>query len=572
MADNRHENKKLREKAEERVHRGSARGIPKKLAFEERARVLHELEVYQAELEIQNEELRRAQAVLTESRGKYRDLYDDAPVGYATLDERGVIRECNRTLSDWVGVPGKQMAGRPLYVFAKEGDGDYIYRHLRRVAQSRGHETVEATLRGKGGSPRVMLLDTLWRDDGNGYGSLRTAIMDVTGQKETQEELSQLRERLYHTEKMEALGQFAGRVAHDFSNRAAAIINFAGFLTMKMEPEDPMRTYVEQILSSASEAGKLAQSLLAFGRREPTEPRAVDLNEVVCDAAKLLRGILSEDVALDTDLWEEPLALLSDPGQIEGIIMNVAANASDAMPRGGRMLIRTARVRRDDPFVRAHGGGGEGWYAVLSVLDTGTGMEEAVRERMFEPYFTTKGGRGTGLGLSIVYAAVKELGGFAHVESEPGRGTSVNVYLPLTASDPEAETHEEELAGGTETVLLAEDDAQVRASLAVLLREAGYTVLEAADGGDALRKFLTHREETGLLLLDVMLPRMNGKEIYDAVSRIRPDIKALFLSGYPADILREGKTIPVPEDRFLYKPVAPAALLKKMRQVLDAGA
>ncbi|MEJ2184199.1 MAG: ATP-binding protein [Nitrospirota bacterium] len=454
MADNRHENKKLREKAEERVHRGSARGIPKKLAFEERARVLHELEVYQAELEIQNEELRRAQAVLTESRGKYRDLYDDAPVGYATLDERGVIRECNRTLSDWVGVPGKQMAGRPLYVFAKEGDGDYI--------------------------PRVMLLDTLWRDDGNGYGSLRTAIMDVTGQKETQEELSQLRERLYHTEKMEALGQFAGRVAHDFSNRAAAIINFAGFLTMKMEPEDPMRTYVEQILSSASEAGKLAQSLLAFGRREPTEPRAVDLNEVVCDAAKLLRGILSEDVALDTDLWEEPLALLSDPGQIEGIIMNVAANASDAMPRGGRMLIRTARVRRDDPFVRAHGGGGEGWYAVLSVLDTGTGMEEAVRERMFEPYFTTKGGRGTGLGLSIVYAAVKELGGFAHVESEPGRGTSVNVYLPLTASDPEAETHEEELAGGTETVLLAEDDAQVRASLAVLLREAGYTVLEAS--------------------------------------------------------------------------------------------
>jgi CheY-like chemotaxis protein len=372
---------------------------------------------------------------------------------------------------------------------------------------------------------------------------------------------------------MEAIGQLAGGVAHDFNNILTAIIGYGSILHRKMEKNDPLRINVEHMLASADRAAHLTYSLLAFSRKQILDPRHVDLNDIIARVENLLRRVIGEDIELKTSLKKGPVTVNADSGQIEQVLMNLATNARDAMPRGGSFTIETDTLYLDEAFARVHGYGEAGAYALVSVTDTGTGMDEEMRKKIFEPFFTTKEvGRGTGLGLSIVYGIIKQHQGFINVYSEPGKGTAFKIYLPLLKPEIEkkmpAAVYEEEPPRGTETVLVAEDDDAVRELSRAVLEESGYMVIEAKDGADAVDKFMKNRDAVRLVILDMIMPKKSGKEAYEEIKKTNPAIKTIFVSGYTADKLqREGLLEQGME--LIIKPLGPGAFLKKVREVLD---
>ena len=374
-----------------------------------------------------------------------------------------------------------------------------------------------------------------------------------------------------HAQKLEAIGTLAGGVAHDFNNILTAIIGCAHLLQMGLPEGDAARSYVDHILAASDRAAHLTGSLLAFGRNQESVLKEVDLNEVFRNIERLLRRLFSEELVFRAELSGEDLTVMADSGQLEQVLMNLTINARDALSERGELLLRTGRFVMDGAFVEQNGFGQPGAYGLISVADNGTGMEERTLQRIFEPFFTTKAvGKGTGLGLSIVYGIVKQHNGYIEVQSELGRGTTFRVYLPLVAARS-AKTEAPRpgpIARGSETILLAEDDAQVRSMTKSVLEEFGYRVIEAEDGEQAVMSFRGHLEEVQLVMLDVIMPRKNGKEAYDEIRRIAPDIKVLFTSGYTADVISR-KGISEEKLHFLPKPLAPDALLRKLREILD---
>jgi CheY-like chemotaxis protein len=315
----------------------------------------------------------------------------------------------------------------------------------------------------------------------------------------------------------------------------------------------------------------LTKSLLTFGRKQNIEPCVVDLNRVVPEVEKLLLRLLREDIELRTTLANYPCTVLADAGQIGQVLMNLATNARDAMPQGGKLAVRVAMASLDRDFVATHGYGAPGSYVLLTVTDTGVGMDAATRSRIFEPFFTTKEmGYGTGLGLSMAYGIVKQHNGYITCYSELGAGTTFRIYLPAVdaLAEPVSVSSVELPPGGTETILLAEDDEPVRVLTSSLLESFGYTVITAHDGKEALVQFHTHRAAIQLVLLDVIMPGMNGREVCEEMRKSAPGLKALFTSGYAADIFQFGE-FDASDFAFLSKPALPAELLRKIRQLLD---
>jgi PAS domain S-box-containing protein len=400
------------------------------------------------------------------------------------------------------------------------------------------------------------------------------AVLDITAQKAAEEERSRLQAQLLQAQKIESVGQLAGGIAHDFNNILAAIIGFGDLLGRELAADDPVHLHLDQIMTAAKRAANLTQSLLAFSRKQVIDPKDVDLNDSIRKVERLLSRVIGEDVELRISLSPEPLTVFADPSQLEQVLMNLATNARDAMPTGGKLVIETSRVELGDDFVDRHGFGGRGPHVLLALSDTGTGMDEEVRQKIFEPFFTTKElGRGTGLGLSIVYGIVKQNKGHITVYSEVGRGTTFRIYLPLRSRTAVAAVTPPAPGAlaprrGTETILLTEDNDLVRRMTKTALERFGYSVIEAADGDEALARFAENRERVDLLLLDVIMPRRNGREVYREALRQRPGVKALFTSGYPSDLVqREGVLEPGLD--FLSKPVAVAELLRKVREILD---
>ncbi|MCL4536467.1 MAG: ATP-binding protein [Nitrospirae bacterium] len=388
--------------------------------------------------------------------------------------------------------------------------------------------------------------------------------------KETAEK-KKLEEMLLHAQKMEAIGQLAGGIAHDFNNILTAIIGFGSLMLMNMKEDDPNRSYLKEMLSAGEKATHLTQGLLAFSRKQIINPMPVDLNDVIKSMEKLLKRILREDIELKTALSDKDLFALVDSGQIEQVLMNLTTNARDAMPHGGILTISTEVANLNNEFIKTHGYGEIGKYALISVSDTGMGMDKNTKERIFEPFFTTKEfGRGTGLGLAIVYGIIKQHNGYINCYSEPGRGTIFRIYLPLIKSKTEKieQAAIPELRGGTETVLIAEDDTAISKLIKGLLQEFGYTVIDAKDGEDAVHKFVENKDMVQILLLDVVMPRKNGKETFEEIKKIKPGIKAIFMSGYTADIINE-KGILEEGINFIPKPISPHELLRKVREILD---
>jgi signal transduction histidine kinase len=387
---------------------------------------------------------------------------------------------------------------------------------------------------------------------------------DITEQR-------RMEEQLRHAQKIEAVGQLAGGVAHDFNNILTAIIGFATLIQMKLQKDDALQPYVRQIMESSERAAGLTHGLLAFSRKQIINPKPVDVNKVVGEIESLISRLIREDIELSVILSDRKLTILADSGQIEQVLINLATNARDAMPEGGRLLLKTELTAIDEDFIKAHGYGTSGLYALITVSDTGLGMDIKTRARIFEPFFTTKEvGKGTGLGLAIVYGIVKQHGGYINCYSEPEFGTTFNIYLPLTEQQAQQAVTAPRTAihGGTETILVAEDDDRVRELVVEVLTQHGYTVIAAPDGEQAVRIYKENKDRIQMLLLDVIMPKKNGREVYDAIRAISPHIKVLFTSGYTANIIHK-KGVLEEGFNFIFKPVAPHVLLKKVREVLD---
>ena len=409
-------------------------------------------------------------------------------------------------------------------------------------------------------------------ETGDEIGKLAKAFNSMSESlKRREAEKERLEEQLRHAQKMEAVGTLAGGIAHDFNNALTAIIGYGDLLKMRIDKDDPLRRNVDQILASAEKAANLTQRLLAFSRKQLIEPRPVNLNESIKDVEKLLTRLIREDIEIKVKLSREDIIVMADSGQIEQALMNLATNARDAMADGGVLTIATESVELNREFFKANDHERPGRYALLSVTDTGIGMDEKTRERVFDPFFTTKEvGKGTGLGLSMVYGIIKQHEGYIDVSSKPGKGTTFRIYLRLTESKIEEKKSKTlgPAEGGTETVLIAEDDESVRMLSKEILEGYGYDVLEATHGEDAVRKFMENKERIQILLLDVVMPKKNGKEVYEEIVKIKPDIKALFISGYASDIMHKQGIIDEGIN-FISKPVSPEALLRKVREVLD---
>jgi len=510
--------------------------------------------------------VRDREAALARSEDNLRRIVASPLVGVArsrTAD--GQVLFCNEALARMLGYDRpEELVGRPIQTLYRDPA------QRQRAAEGMGAAgTVanrEVELVTRSGALRTMLLN-LYRDGDTLVGM----VVDVTEQRQAAQVRERLEQQLQQSQKLEAVGRLAGGVAHDFNNLLTAIVGDATLLLDELPQGHEGRVHVDGILDASSRAAHLSKSLLAFSRRQPLRPRPVDLVEVVRGVERLVRRVVGEDVVLQVELPGAPLPVVADPSQLEQVLVNLCTNARDAMPRGGRLRLVVDAVALDDGEAAARGLKGPGLHARLTVADTGEGIRPEDLPRVFEPFFTTKGlGRGTGLGLAIVDGIVRQHGGQVGLESRPGVGTTFTILLPLTAEAATAEVAAAPAQGprGSETVLLAEDEPAVRRVVQTTLERAGYRVLSAEDGAQAVALYRARPGGVDLCLLDVMMPVMNGREAFDAIRLLDPGARGLFVSGYTADLLEQrgvGEGLP----EVVPKPVAPHDLLARVRAALD---
>lgn len=402
--------------------------------------------------------------------------------------------------------------------------------------------------------------------------SVATQLGVAIERKRMQEEKEKLEKQLYHSQSLASLGNLAGGVAHNFNNLLMVVMGYASLLDADMKKDDPLREYVHNILNSSQIAANLTQDLLTFSRKKPVSLHLINLNEILREFGDILSKLIGEDIKLRIILPDKECIVKADSDQMKHVLMNLATNARDAMPTGGELCLCLDVMEMDETFIKSHGYGEVGKYVLISVADIGVGMDEDTRLRIFEPFFTTKEvGRGTGLGLAIVYGIIKEHDGYIDVSSEPGKGAAFTIYLPLI--DSVAEQIKQEIPATlpkcyTGTILLAEDESAVRKLVKTVFERSGYKVIEARDGEDALDKFAKNKDVINLLVFDLIMPKKNGKEAYDVIREMRPDMKALFISSYSEDVIsktgicKEGLS-------FIQKPISATELLKKAREVMD---
>jgi two-component system, cell cycle sensor histidine kinase and response regulator CckA len=506
-------------------------------------------------------EHRKAEGALLEEK-KFSDVVIDSLPGlFYIVDEKGTMIRWNNNLQEVTGYSPEELAKMNALDFFRE-DRELVSSKIQEVFHI-GSTSVEAKLVTKKSISLTFML-TGFRMTMNDKPYLVGVGIDLSERKRLEDQLRQ-------SQKMESIGTLAGGISHDFNNILTAIIGYGSLVQMKMRDDDPLKHHVNQIIASANRAASLTQGLLAYSRTQVMNPQLVNLNEIIMKMERLLVRIIGDDVEFKCILTDKDVTVLADSGQLEQILMNLATNARDAMPDGGYLYIETQRVELDEATAKAHDVRKPGTYAQILVTDSGMGMDQKTRERIFEPFFTTKElGSGTGLGLAMVYGIIKQHNGFVEVESEVGMGTTLKIYLPVAEKAEEA-MHPVDLpvaTGGTETILVAEDDETVRNFITSALAQFGYSVIQAENGEDAVNKFMANRDAIKLLLLDIIMPKKNGKEVYDKIRIFEPDIKALFLSGYPSDIMGQ-KGLLEKGLKFIYKPIPMNDLIRKVRAILD---
>ncbi len=497
-----------------------------------------------------------------------RNILESVDEWLIVIDPEYRIVSANRAYCEHAGLPLEEVLGRRCHEMLHHRDSPCFEAGVdcsaRRAFSTGEPATAMHTHVREGDSIYVETKTYPMRDDAGNVVSAIQIIHDITEKK-------RLEEQLRHSQKMEAVGQLAGGVAHDFNNRLAAIMNYAFIMKTKMSSSNPLLVHVNQILNSSEQAAHLTQNLLAFSRKHIINPRPVKLNDIVVGIERLLVRVIGADVELKTEIAEEDLIVMADSDQVEHVLINLATNARDAMPGTGQVAIGASRVELGPEFFEGRRSTKPGPYALVTFTDTGEGMDAETRAKVFEPFFTTKEvGKGTGLGLSIAYGIIKQHGGYINVESEPELGTAFYIFLPLLPSLAEHVEPEKPLspAGGTETVLLVEDDEDVRKPVRQMLEGFGYAVIEAVDGNDAVEKFLQSRKKIKLLMLDVILPGLSGIEVLKEIRKVSPGIRAIFTSGYSEEHVRR-KGLLEDGTTFFLKPVVPEVLLKSVRDVLD---
>jgi len=514
-------------------------------------------------------ERKMAEQALRENEEQFRATFEQAAVGIAHVGLNGQWLRVNRKLCEIVGYSRDELVTCSFQDITHPDDlaADYA-QLLQMLAGEITTYTMEKRYIRKGGAlVWINLTVSLVHHPSGEPHYFISVVEDITGRK-------RLEEQLLEAQKLESVGRLAGGIAHDFNNLLTAILGYGELIEDEFVLEPRAQDYLHNMTLAAEKAAHLTGQMLAFARRQVIAPKVVDLNGLILSLDKMLRRLIGEHIEL-VILPEEGLhAVRVDPGQFEQILINLVVNARDAMPDGGKITIETHNATLDADYVRLHEGVAPGTYAVLAVSDTGTGIEEANRLHIFEPFFTTKEkGRGTGLGLATVYGIVKQAGGHIWLYSEPGQGTTFKIYLPRTTAPAELSTAPTLPAppGGVETILVVEDEPAVRALAVQVLRGRGYQVQEAINGEEALRLVKGREREIALLITDVIMPQMNGKELADRLQSIHPDLKILYASGYTENtIVHHG--VLEPGVTFLSKPYTPTVLARKVREILDNSA
>jgi PAS domain S-box-containing protein len=533
--------------------------------------------------------LREAQHSLRRTEAAFRALFDGALDGMVLADDAGRLLDANPAACELFELQLDKLLGRGIGDFAAPGfDHASRWREFLESGNMRG----EFLLMRANGEQRVLDYSAA----ANVLSGQHLSILrDVTAERRTQHERAKLlaelerelgerrkaesalrktEEQLRQVQKMEAIGSLAGGIAHDFNNILSVILTYTTVIEASLTPGDPLEEDIREVRTAAERAASLTRQLLAFSRQQVLEPRVVNLNDIVDGMQRMIARVLGEHVEVAVLRDPELGSVLVDPGQFEQVLLNLVVNARDAMPDGGKLTIETSNVDLDTATATELVGLAAGSYVIIAVSDSGHGMDPATRERMFEPFFTTKEkGKGTGLGLATVFGIVQQSGGHIVVASEPGSGTAFRIYLPRTAQPAESAVptaRRSASLSGHETVLLVEDESAVREIVRMVLRNHGYTVISAANAGEALLACEQHEGNIDLLLSDVVMPRMNGPALAKRLAPMRPEMRVLYMSGYT-----EGHFIDQALERgvaFLQKPIRPEILARKVRDVLDAPA
>lgn len=508
-------------------------------------------------------EHKMAEAALFESEEKYRALVEESSFGLYIIQD-GLLRFVNKRFCEIIGYDYSEIVDRmSLEDFVLSESLPTIETSIERLyieyVQS---ESLAFKIRSRDGeihSVEAVENMILFK----GWPAISTTFIDVTKEKALEQQLLQ-------SKKMEALGTLVGGIAHDFNNFLTPIIGYGNLIQMALREGDPLRRYADQILTISKRAAKLVSNLLLFSRKQPIESTPHNMNDIIREAELFLKPLIKEDIYLEIFYAAEDLTILTDKTLFSQVLINLVTNANDAMPAGGRLTIKTERTVIDELFIKKMGYGIPGIYAVLSVSDTGVGMDEKTKEKVFEPFFTTKGvGKGTGLGLPMVYGIVEQHNGFLHVESSIGSGTTFKLYFPYAkekgigvAKTDEPSSYQK----GAETILIAEDNIDLRRLIKEVLTSAGYTVIDAGDGKEAIKRLDECKGMIQLLILDVVMPGANGMEVHQEAIKRMPNIKTLFISGYMKDqIILKGITDDI---AILEKPFTPERLLIKVREML----
>src|ERR1700751_5387778 len=515
-----------------------------------------------------NEALRVAQESLRRSEANFRSLVTNAPYGICSCDSTGKILDAKPAFLALLGLTSvNDLLGQHIYSLYSDTDQWFdLADYLRSSAPFKG---LTAEWKRKSGSTVVRISGRsvdLGRKEGKVF---ELFAEDVTERRALEEQLRQ-------SQKMEAVGRLAGGIAHDFNNLLMVISGYSEFLLERLGAEPHLRGPAQEIASAAERASSLTRQLLAFSRKQMLAPRIINLNQIAIENLKMLPRMIGEDIDLVLVPGQNLWSVRADAGQIDQVIMNLAVNARDAMPSGGKLTIETSNVTLDEEYARLQAPLRPGDYVMASISDTGAGMDAETQSHIFEPFFTTKGPKGTGLGLSTVYGIVKQSGGYIWVFSEVGRGTTFKIYLPRVPSVEEplvqpavSRSQFQKVEPGTETILLVEDEANLRYLARQYLEKQGYKVIEAADGAVAMQIAVAHEAVIHLLLTDVIMPGMNGRELAQRISQIRPNVKILYMSGYTENVIGQNGTLDEGV-RLLQKPFNLRDLKTKVREVLDA--
>ncbi len=488
---------------------------------------------------------------------------DDAIAGLS-LD--GLVTAWNPAAERLLGYSASEIIGKPIMLTIPPEKGDAVAETFKRILKGEHDEHPQAERLHRNGTRINVSVCVV---------PIRNSAGEIMGAAGFMRDISaklRLEEQLRQAQKMDAVGRLAGGIAHDFNNLLAAIKVHCELLTDHLDSDSSARSDLDEIAKAADRAAALTRQLLAFSRKQVMQPKVLDVNQIVCEMERMLSRLIGENITLTTALAPDLNLVKADPGQIEQVLMNLAVNSRDAMPNGGRLVVQTSNVRVDEATSQRHPELAVGSYALLTVTDTGTGMDITTQSLVFEPFFTTKDpGKGTGLGLSTVYGIVKQSGGHISVHSELGVGTTFKIHIPFVSGAPEPAAKPKtsvNLPSGTETVLIVEDEESVRTSVRRILAKCGYTTIEAVNGADALLKFAEFPDSIDLVITDLLMPEMGGRELVERLMVRKPDLKVIFMSGYAEDAVAHDGVL-ANGAAFIGKPFSLLTFASAVREMLD---